>query len=496
MDNVTIFQFFHWNYPADGSLWNHVAEEAPRLEKCGITHVWLPPAYKDADGKDGVGYAVYDLWDLGEFNQKGSVRTKYGTKEEYLRAIETLHQHNIQVLADVVLNHKQGADEKEMIRVQKANPENRNEFIAEPEEVELYTRYTFSNRQKKYSDFEWNWQAFSGIDDQRGDEYIIYKILNDYGKEWDEVIDEELGNFAYLMGADIELRNPQVRAELKHWGKWFAEITKVDGFRLDAVKHMPPGFMKEWIDYVRGEMKRDLFCMAEYWSPSAEILQTYIDKSEGRTQLLDVPLHNNFYEAGKTKSFDLRNLFKNTLIERKPELAISFVDNHDTQPFQTLESPIANWFKPHAYAASLLRLQGIPCVFYPDFYGVSYSSKTHAVKLERVWKIRKMLKARCYLAYGEQKDAFVEKQLIGWTRRGIEEKPFSGLAVLLNTSNKKKRIELDLGPSHAGKKFIELTGNLKDVIETDKSGKASFSAAPRKVTIWIREEAKQWFDSI
>ena len=52
MNNPTIFQFFHWNYPADGSLWNHVAEEAPRLEKCGITHVWLPPAYKDAGGKD------------------------------------------------------------------------------------------------------------------------------------------------------------------------------------------------------------------------------------------------------------------------------------------------------------------------------------------------------------------------------------------------------------------------------------------------------------
>jgi alpha-amylase len=470
-----------------------VAKQASKLESAGISHVWLPPAYKDANGKNGSGYAVYDLFDLGEFDQKGTVSTKYGTKEEYLCAIDSLQQHNIQVLADVVLNHKQGADEKEKIRVRRSNPENRNEFIADPEEAELYTRYTFPNRGKQYSDFVWDAQTFTGIDEQRGDEYRIYKILNDYGSEWDEVIEEELGNFDYLMGADIELRNPHVRDELKKWGKWFSHLTKIDGFRLDAVKHMSPEFVKDWIDYMRSEMKRDFFCMAEYWSPTAEILQTYVDKLEGRTQLLDVPLHNNFHEVGKSASFDLRNLFKETLLERRPELAITFVDNHDTQPMQTLESPVADWFKPHAYAVALLRLEGTPCVFYPDFYGVSYVVETLTVKLTRVRKLRKMLKARQLLAYGEQKDAFVEEQLIGWTRTGIPEKEFSGLAVVLNVSNKKKRIELELGDLHRSKKFVELTGNLKDSIETDNQGKASFPAKAGKVAIWIREEAKQWF---
>ena len=492
MNNNTIFQFFHWNYPDDGSLWNHAAEEAARLREMGITHVWLPPAYKADGGKSGVGYDVYDLWDLGEFNQKGSVRTKYGTKDEYLRAIDMLHEHKIQVLADVVLNHKQGADDKEIIRVQRTNPDNRNEFIGKPEEAELYTKYTFPNRNKKYSDFEWNWQTFTGIDDKVDEEYRIYKILNEYGPGWNEVIDKELGNFDYLMGADIELRNPHVREELKKWGRWFAETTKIDGFRLDAVKHMPPQFVKEWLDYVKGELKRDYFCMAEYWSPSPEILQEYIDMLEGRTRVLDVPLHNNFHEAGKSK-LDLRDLFKDTLIERRPHLTITFVDNHDTQPFQTLESPIADWFKPHAYAACLLRLQGIPCVFYPDFYGATYEGEHKKVQLKKAWKIRKMLKARYHLAYGEQNDAFEDEQVIGWSRTGVPGKPFSGLAVILNTSNKKKIMELDLGPSHAKKKFIELTGNLEDVIETNNTGKAAFVAKAGKVAIWIREEASPWF---
>ncbi len=43
----------------------------------------MPPAFK---GTPNDGYEVYDLFDLGEFDQKGTVRTKYGLKEEYLRA--------------------------------------------------------------------------------------------------------------------------------------------------------------------------------------------------------------------------------------------------------------------------------------------------------------------------------------------------------------------------------------------------------------------------
>ena len=39
------------------------------------------------NGAKDAGYSTYDLFDLGEFDQKGSVRTKYGTKEEYLSAV-------------------------------------------------------------------------------------------------------------------------------------------------------------------------------------------------------------------------------------------------------------------------------------------------------------------------------------------------------------------------------------------------------------------------
>lgn len=43
-------------------------------------------------------------WDLGEFDQKGTVATKWGTKDELLKAIATARAHGIDVLIDAVLN--------------------------------------------------------------------------------------------------------------------------------------------------------------------------------------------------------------------------------------------------------------------------------------------------------------------------------------------------------------------------------------------------------
>ena len=82
-------QFFEWYLPNDGFWWKRCAAKAQNLAGLGITDIWLPPAYKCTSQND-VGYSIYDLYDLGEFDQKGTVRTKYGTKEEYIEAVKAL----------------------------------------------------------------------------------------------------------------------------------------------------------------------------------------------------------------------------------------------------------------------------------------------------------------------------------------------------------------------------------------------------------------------
>ena len=164
MTNGTMMQYFHWYINKGDELWQKVAEDAEHLASLGINAVWLPPAFKGKDGENANGYDVYDIFDLGEFDQKGSVRTRYGTKEQYIAAVDALHKHGVQVYGDVVLNHKAGADETERIKVIRVDPDDRTKFIGEPFDIDGYTKFTFQGRNKKYSEFIWNYTCFSGID--------------------------------------------------------------------------------------------------------------------------------------------------------------------------------------------------------------------------------------------------------------------------------------------------------------------------------------------
>lgn len=70
MKNGTMMQYFQWYLPNDCTLWKTVSREAENLKNIGITALWLPPAYKGNGGIYDVGYAVYDLYDLGDLNRK------------------------------------------------------------------------------------------------------------------------------------------------------------------------------------------------------------------------------------------------------------------------------------------------------------------------------------------------------------------------------------------------------------------------------------------
>ncbi|MGT2754681.1 alpha-amylase family glycosyl hydrolase [Streptococcus ovis] len=145
----------------------------------------LPPAFK-ATGVSDVGYGVYDLFDLGEFDQNGTIRTKYGTKDDYLAAIQALKTAGIMPIADIVLNHKANGDHKERFSVLKMNPANRQEPISEPYEIEGWTGFQFPGRAGVYNDFQWHWYHFTGVDyDASHNETGIYLILGD-NKGWAE----------------------------------------------------------------------------------------------------------------------------------------------------------------------------------------------------------------------------------------------------------------------------------------------------------------------
>ena len=476
--NGMIIQYFEWYLNCNKNLWNSVQKRGEELAKNGVTAIWLPPAYKGIGGANEVGYAVYDNYDLGEFDQKGTIATKYGTKDEYLGAIINLQQQGIEVYADVVLNHKMGADKLQTIKAKKCRWDDHNVEIGDEETVDVWTKFTFPGRNHKYSSFEWNWTHFNGIDyNSRTKETALYKLKD---KTWQRDVDKEFGNFDYLMGADLDFSNPEVVEECIKWGKWYLDLTGVNGFRFDAVKHMESDFIRDFIKEMREYSKKELFSVGEYWSANINDLQDYIYRTDSSISLFDVPLHYNFYQAANSNGeYDMARILDNTLMKNRPDKAVTFVDNHDTQPGQALQSWIPDWFKEIAYSIILLRNEGYPCVFYGDYYGIQHDDIPPMENLKTLMLLRKEK------AYGEQIDYFDDCNVIGFTRLGKEEINKSGLAVVISDKYDGTK-RMYVGKENADFKYIDTLGHVEDEITIDSEGFGNFPVKGGSVSVYVK----------
>lgn len=477
--NETMMQYFEWYLPNDGLWWRRCGAKAENLAKLGVTAVWLPPAYKGCSQAD-VGYGVYDMYDLGEFDQKGTVRTKYGTKEEYAGAIHSFHLAGIRVFADIVLNHRLGGDESETVMAVSDSQEDRNVQIAEARPVKVLSRFTFPGRGDRYSNFKWNYTHFTGTDfaDGKKSDNCVFRFE---GKEWNTDVDSERGNFDYLMGMNVDTENPTVIHETRRWLMWYVREMHLDGLRLDAVKHISFSFYSGLLHHVREKMGLDLPAVGEYWSGDVERLQHYLDAVDDQVALFDVSLHYNFYNVSQGRGC-LKHVFDNTLVTLRPEHAVTFVDNHDTQHGQSLESFVDDWFKPIAYSMILLRKDGVPCVFYSDYYGNPVRNRPSVLNLG------KLMKACRWYAYGEQVDYFEDDNRVGWVRKGDFEHENSGLAVVAS-SREGGSIRMEMGNMFVGKTFYDVLGKCSESVTIDDDGFGEFRTEGGSVSVWLQKPA-------
>ena len=476
--NGVMMQYFEWYMNCNKNLWNTVRKKGDELSKLGITSLWLPPAYKGIGGEKEVGYAVYDLYDLGEFDQKGSIATKYGTKNEYIDAVVELQQNGIDVYGDIVLNHKMGADKLQTIKAVKCNWDDHTKEEGKEQTVEVWTKFTFPGRNHKYSDFEWNWTHFDGIDyDYRTNQVALYKLKN---KTWQIDVDKEHGNYDYLMGADIDFANQEVIDECMKWGKWYLDTTGVNGFRFDAVKHIESSFIRDFIREMRKYSNKNLFSVGEYWNSNIDELKKYIEKTEGELSLFDVPLHYNFYHASHSDgNYDMSKILDGTLLKENWGKAVTFVDNHDTQPGQALESWIPAWFKEIAYSIILFNRNGYPCIFYGDYYGIQHDDILPMENLKTMMLLRKER------AYGEQVNYFDDPDIVGFTRLGDDDHYKSGMAVIISDRCEGRK-RMYVGKNFAGEKFEDALGHREDEIVIDEEGFGNFVVNGGQVSVYIK----------
>ena len=214
-----------------------------------------------------------------------------------------------------------------------------------------------------------------------------------------------------------------------------------------------------------------------------QLLEDYIKETNGVMRLFDVPLHYNFFNASNSGgNFDMRTILDNSLVKANPDMAVTFVDNHDTQPGQSLCSWVQDWFKPLAYAIILLRKFGLPCIFYGDYYGIPHNGIG-----DKKGILEKLIMARKYFAYGELRDYFDHPNIIGWTLTGDYEHTDSGMAVIMSDGAGGAK-QMNVGMRLANSILYDCTGNLKETVYVDSEGNGIFYCNGGSVSVWIKKE--------
>jgi len=259
-------------------------------------------------------------------------------------------------------------------------------------------------------------------------------IVRRPGKGWAEDVDDLHGNFDYLLFSNIDYAHPDARQDVERWGEWMINDTGVDGFRLDAVQHFSFNFTREWVSRVQAASARkrggqDAFVVGEIWTGEVKRITDWLDVVGQGAYAYDSPLLYNFSRISEdvrtgSVNADVRTILRDSLLECRPQSAVTLVTNHDTQPGQSSFTPMLPELKSLYYAFILLRAEGYPCVFWGDMYGTrgpKAEPPACVVSTNGGGKrslLPSLVLARKLFAYGAQVDYFDAMSCIGATGGG------------------------------------------------------------------------------
>ncbi|MEY2545989.1 MAG: hypothetical protein QOG48_1106, partial [Verrucomicrobiota bacterium] len=240
--------------------WNEIAMKMPELAEAGYDSLWLPPPTKGSGGLS-VGYDLWDRFDLGSKDQRGSVRTRYGTEADLLRMIEVAHRFGIRVYFDNVMNHN-------AFDVPGYNANTPIDIYPGLVPEDFHLRLTPEGFYRKWDNIaNWGdtWQVqhrnFSDLIDlaqepgptnenfglSEGSTFSKIKFVRQPNNPeyYSYKPDGTYVGFGPNNGITVQMitDNPNFYSEyvqdfLNRSARWLIDRTKADGLRLDAVKHV------------------------------------------------------------------------------------------------------------------------------------------------------------------------------------------------------------------------------------------------------------------
>ncbi|KAM3068104.1 hypothetical protein ACMFMG_011153 [Clarireedia jacksonii] len=290
-----------------GGTWRGIISKLDYIQGMGFDAIWISPITKNIEDMTKWGVAYHGYWPEDFY----SVNPHFGTSEDLLALSDALHARGMFLMIDVVINH-----------------------MGSPPDVN-YSRYIPFNHPSYYHP-----QSFvKNYDDEK-----------DCEEGW-------LGD-ADVPLPDLDTENSIVVRTLRAWISAVVKRFKIDGLRLDTVKHVRKSF---WPGFVRSA---GVWCVGEVLSGDPDFLSSYQPYVGG---LLDYgtyyPLKRAFSKR-KGNMFELANLLTPGYRSkfRDVQQLATFMENHDMPRFTHDTSSDISVVK-NAMAWTLLT-DGVPIIYY------------------------------------------------------------------------------------------------------------------------------------
>lgn len=310
------------------------------LKNLGVNGLWLMPIMPSDT------YHKYHVIDYK------NIDPDYGTLDDFKVFVEEAHKRNIRIITDFVVNHTG----------------NMNPWFLEAQK----------GKDNPYRDY----YVWADIDSVRSDLFKKKTALDsDNIRKWHAVNGDTLGEhyYGYFNGLcpDLNLDNDKVRDEILDIAKFWLTEVKVDGFRMDAARHIFTDDRADdnhqfWV-WFREEMEKikpDVYLVGEVWS-DAKTVAPYL---KGLPSLFNFDLGYAITNVAKTgrdtiglvkKYKEIRDYYTSVTTEY---LDATFIKNHD-QP-RLLTELEGDQNKARVAAAMLLTLPGTPYLYYGEEIGM------------------------------------------------------------------------------------------------------------------------------
>ena len=274
------------------------------LEELGITAIWVSPFLKNRPNAFYGQEAYHGWWPYDFFK----IDERFGTEKELISLRNSMKKRNMKLLLDMVVNHV-GYDAP------------------------------FVNEHK-----DW-----------------FNPMINI--KNWDDP--EEVKNRCIFGLPDFASQKTEVKKFFCEVSKYWIDLVKPDGFRLDAVKHVNDDFWHEFNDNARKLSKSDFILLGEYLHGDPAQVNN-IWHSAGFDCLFDFPLYYTMKEVF-AENGDCRKLASRLYYDRYyPDAGMlaTLLDNHDLDRFITSCKSDINKYR--LAMAFLMTVRGIPTLCYGD----------------------------------------------------------------------------------------------------------------------------------